>query len=175
MIAQTDSVYYGTREELPKKEKVKKKEDILEKMNYGGSFQLFFGTTTFIYLAPTVGISPLEKLNVGLGPVYSYWSVKSGGKTYSQSLIGGQVYGRYALLENLSAVVHYDKLYQPDWNSYTPDHKIWVDYTMLGFAYTQPAGDNTVFYTSLLYNVTPHRSSIYPSNFAFQFGITVGF
>lgn len=175
MIAQTDSVYYGTREELPKKEKVKKKEDILEKMNYGGSFQLFFGTVTFIYLAPTVGISPLEKLNVGVGGVYSYWSDRSGGRSYSQSLAGGQLYARYALLENLSAMVQYDKLYQPDWNSYTPDKKIWVDYTLLGFGYTQSAGDNTIFYTSLMYNVTPHRSSIYPNNFAFQFGVTIGF
>ena len=174
-LSQTDSVYYGAPDDLPKREKQKEKKDLIDKLNYGGSFQLFFGTTTFIYLAPTVGINATERLNVGVGAVYSYWNTRFNSKTYSQSVLGGQLYAKFKVIENLALVGQYDKLFQPDWNSLKPDSKIWVDYALVGFSYAQPAGDKTVFYTTLMYNLTPHRSSIYPSNFVFQFGFHVGF
>ena len=140
-------------------------------MNYGGNFQFYFGNVTFLYLNPTIGSQPVEKLNVGIGGIYSY--IGAGG-VYT-SMYGPQLYARYQVLNNLSVIAQYNKLYQPDWNSFEPNRMIWVDYALAGIGYTQHIGEKSAFYTSLLYNFTPHRSSIYPSNVIVQFGFSTGF
>lgn len=170
--SQTDSVYYGTRDPEPARKKTERNSKWLDDLNYGGNFQLMFGSVTFIYLNPTIGLNVSEKLNVGIGGIYSYIGA---GRDVSASMYGPQVYARYAVLENLSIIGQYNKLYQPDWNSWTPNKMVWVDYMMAGIGYTQPVGDKAMFYTNLLYNLTPHRSSIYPNNLIFQFGFNTRF
>jgi hypothetical protein len=169
--AQTDSVYYGNKEPDPKLKKERKKSEWMNDLNYGGNFQVYFGQITFVYLNPTIGYHPIDKLNVGVGGVYSY----IGGRGVSTSMFGPQAYARYSVFPNFMLVGQFEKLNQPDWNSSDPEHRIWVDYALGGIGYTQKAGDKAMFYTTLLYNFTPHRSSIYPSNFILQFGFNTRF
>jgi hypothetical protein len=172
-FSQTDSVYYGDKKANRKREADLRKQEWKEKTTYGGNFQLlFFGQTTFIYLTPTIGYLPHKKLNVGVGAVYSYRSDITLNGRYSQSLWGGHTFAHYMIIPNLSIMAEYDKLNQPDWLSGVPDKKVWVDYLMAGLGFIQPAGDKVSFHSSLMYNLTPHRLSIYRSNLVLQFGIT---
>jgi hypothetical protein len=173
--AQKDSVYYGNT--LPKSPQKEKNEEWKERVTYGGNFQAFFGNPTFVYLSPAIGYNVLDNLNVGAGVIYNYASVNYGGYgKYSQSIFGTHSYARYAVTSYFFIQGQYDKLYQPNvFNYKNPDEKVWVDYTMAGVGYSQPVGELAMFNTSLMYNFTPHRLSIYPSQFIFQVGIVSRF
>lgn len=174
MQSQTDSVYYGGKP--PKKEEKNKDPKAWKKnVTFGGDLQVFLGTYTFIYLSPTIGYSPIKKLNVAVGPVYNYLSDGRYRPRFSQSIFGGHSVVRYRVLPVLSLIGQYDLLSQPDYFSATPNKKAWVNYGLAGLGYTQSVGNNATFYTSLLYNLTPNRLSIYPSNFIFQLGFSAGF
>jgi hypothetical protein len=169
--AQKDSVYYGNP--TPKSKQTKENDDWKERFTYGGNFQAFFGNPTYIYLSPAIGYNLLDDLNIGAGIIYNYASVDYGGAgKFSQSIFGTHSYARYSVTNFFFIQGQYDKLYQPNVYSYKiPQEKVWVDYAMGGVGYSQPLGELATFNTSLMYNFTPHRLSIYPSQFIFQVGI----
>lgn len=150
-------------------------DDWKNRITYGGNFQALLGNPTMIYLSPTIGYLFTKKFNAGLGFIYNYTSVDYGvyGK-YSQSIYGAHSYARYFVTPSFYLQGQYDKLLQPNWASYyNPDKKIWVDYALVGLGYSQHAGDHVAFNTSLMYNLTPHRLSIYPSRFIIQIGFVI--
>ncbi len=178
IYSQTDSVYTGNKRpngEPAKASRSEKNQEWKKKMTYGGNFQFYYtGRVAFVYLSPTIGYSPIKKFNFGVGGIYNYTSADYGiyGK-FSQSIFGVHTYARYFLNQNIFLQVQYDKLLQPDWYNLTNQKsKVWVDYAMVGGGYSQPIGQNVSFYTSLMYNLTYQRLSIYPSPFVFQLGFT---
>lgn len=170
--AQKDSVYYGNSTPTEKQQKKKKDNLWKEKLVYGGDLQLLFGTYTFIYLSPTIGYSPAKRLYAAVGPVYNYVSDGRYVPRFSQSIFGAHSVARFQVIPALSLVGQFDILQQPDYFSSIPDQKAWVNYALGGLGYTQPLGEKTALYTSLLYNFTPNRLSIYPSNFILQIGFS---
>ena len=178
LTAQTDSVYYGSP--APKDSTKREKErnnDWMEKLTYGGNFQLQFGTFTFIYLSPTIGYTPFEEFNFGVGLIYNYISLDYG-KPYgkvSQSVFGGHSYARYFVTDNVFLQSQYDMLRQPDVYSTRSDAKKWVKYVLVGGGFRQPIGDKAALSSSILYNLTPDRLSIYPSRIIIQFGFMGNF
>ena len=176
MLSQTDSVYTGVKNKTSKFEKGKN-DEWKKRLTYGGNFQALFGTVTYIYLTPTIGYIPAKNLYVGIGGIYNYTSVNySGYGRFSQSIFGGHSYARYLLSPAFFMQLQFDKLYQPDWFSpVDPTPKVWVDYLLAGAGYNQRVGPSVAFNTSLMYNLTPHRLSIYPSRFILQLGFTAKF
>ncbi|MEO6304861.1 MAG: hypothetical protein ABIP51_17000 [Bacteroidia bacterium] len=177
--AQTDSVYYGTKtkDSVYRHEKPKDK-DWLKKVTYGSDFQAIFGTYTNVYLAPTIGYKPIDKLNVAVGFIYSYVSINYNGYgRISQTIYGGHSYARFFFNESFFAQGQFDHLLQPDVYNYNdPEKKVWVDYTMVGGGYRQSLGKRAALVTSLMINVSPSRLSIYgPSPLIFQVGFVGGF
>lgn len=171
--AQTDSVYTGVphaRDSLQKKKK-ERNDDWKEKVTFGGNFQLQFGTFTFIYLSPTIGYIPFEKLNVGVGVIYNFISLDYGsyGK-YTQSIWGGHSYARYFITDGFFVQGQYDMLRQPNVYSTKADAKTWVEYMMVGGGFRQPIGNKAALSSTILYNVTPSSLSIYSSRLVIQFG-----
>lgn len=177
-IAQTDSVYYGnSTKDNTIKAKRERNTDWLKRFTYGGNTQLYFSSYyTFVDLSPSIGFSPFEKLNVGLGFIYFYSSTNySGYGRYQQSAYGGQTYARYFFTDNFFGQAQYDKLRQSDVLNYNnPGKKIWVDYFLIGGGYSVDIGKNSKATTSIMLNVSPHRLSIYP-NPIIQFGFIGGF
>ncbi len=176
--AQTDSVYTGN---VPVKDSTKRYRERdtewMEKLTYGGNFQLQFGTFTFIYLSPTIGYSPFEQFNFGVGLIYNYISLDYGapyGKV-SQSIFGGHSYARYFVTDNVFLQAQYDLLRQPDIYATKRDAKTWVKYLMVGGGFRQPIGDKAALSSSILYNLTPSDLSIYPSRIIIQFGFMGNF
>jgi hypothetical protein len=176
--SQTDDVYNGTpnKTDSIKKKKIRNN-DWLEKVTYGSNFQLQFGTYTFIYLSPTIGYLPFQKLNIGAGLIYNYISINYGGSfgRYQQSIYGTHTYARYLVTEGFFVQGQYDRLFQPTIRSINGNDKFWIDYTLVGIGFRQPFGDKVALTTTIMYNVTPNSSSIYPSRFVIQFGFVGGF
>ena len=174
LYSQTDSVYTGSNPYNSKSPKKEKNDDWKKKITYGGNFQVQFGTVTYVYLSPTIGYLPFKKCNVGIGIIYNYISINSPGyQRFSQSIFGGHSYLRYFLKPNFFVQGQYDKLLQPNlYNIFDPHRKIWVDYALIGGGYSQPIGEQFAFNTSIMYNLTPQRLSIYPSRYIIQIGFT---
>ena len=171
--AQTDSVYYGDRP--VKTREAQKNNKWKEKLTYGGNFQTLFGTYTYIYLSPTIGYTPVKNLNVGLGVIYNYskWDYGRYGRAYPQTVFGGHSYVRYNVLPNFFVQAQYDKLRQSDrYNLNNPNKKVWVDYLLGGIGFSQPIAQKFALNTSLMYNFTPNRLSIYPIPLIFQIGFS---
>lgn len=177
MQAQVDSVFTGSPTGNNGKQKKPRNTEWLKDVTWGANFQVWPGNPFFLYLSPSVGYSPIEKLNVGLGFIYNYTSSDYGsyGK-YKQSVFGGQSYARYLITDGVFAQLQYDRLRQPDFLSGSEGQKKWVDYLLFGCGFSQPVGDNTSLSTSVMYNFTPSPISIYyPNRFIIQFGVVAGF
>ncbi len=170
--AQTDSVYYGRDASVPpvRKERLRDK-DWAKKITFGGNFQAWFGNPTFVFLSPTIGYMATSNLQLGIGGIYNYTSVNYGvyGK-FSQSIFGGHSYARYIIAQNYFVQTQFDLLRQPDYFSPDADDKVWVDYLLVGGGFRQMLGPRAALMTSIMYNLTPHPYSIYPSRVIVQFG-----
>ena len=138
---------------------------------WGGNFQAWFGNQTFIFLSPNVGYPIYKNLLLGVGIVYNYSNYYG----YSQSIYGGQSYLRYTIRNSYFVQATFDRLIQPNYISFEPNDKIWVNYLMVGGGFRHPLSENSAFTTSLMYYVNPSPLSIYPSPLIIQFGITASF
>jgi hypothetical protein len=168
--AQVDSVYTGKPVEGKRKNR---DNEWMKHLTWGGNFQAWVGNPTFLFLSPTVGYVPVKNLHVGLGMIYSYSSYNyiAGGK-YSMSVFGGHSYIRYIIAESYFLQTEFDKLYQPDYYATDPHSRIWINYLMVGGGFRQRISDKAALTTSIMYNLTPHVFSIYPSRLILQFGFT---
>ena len=174
--SQTDDVYTGTPNKIDsiKKKKIRNS-DWLEKVTYGSNFQLQFGTYTFIYLSPTIGYMPFEKFNIGAGIIYNYVSINYASGRYRQSIYGTHTYARYLVTNGFFVQGQYDRLFQRPTQNVNVNDKSWVEYALVGIGFRQPLGDKVALTTTIMYNLTPNSSSIYPSRFVIQFGFVGGF
>ncbi|HOU01111.1 MAG TPA: hypothetical protein PLL94_09425 [Bacteroidales bacterium] len=75
---------------------------IKERLFYGGSFGLQFGTVTDIDISPVVGIWLLPRLNIAAGPKYRYYKDRYSGST---GIYGGRVYSEIVLLKDLNNII----------------------------------------------------------------------
>jgi hypothetical protein len=175
--AQTDSVYYGDpAKDTMRKVRKERNNDWLDKVTYGGNFQLSFGTYTNIYLAPTIGYTPFKRFNFGAGFIYNYVSINySGYGRFEQTIYGGTSYARYYFGESFFGQAQFDYLLQPNvFNYKNPKEKVWVEYFLVGGGYRQMLGKRAALVTSIMVNLTPNKLSLYP-NPIFQVGFVGGF
>lgn len=72
-----------------------------ERIFFGGSFGLQFGTLTNIQVAPVVGLWLLPRLAVAAGPNYTYYKYYD----IKTSMYGGKIYTQFVLLKDLNNVI----------------------------------------------------------------------
>lgn len=72
-----------------------------ERMFFGGSFGLQFGTLTNIQVSPVVGLWVLPRLAVAAGPNFTYY------KYYDEetTMYGGKFYTQFVVLQDLSNIL----------------------------------------------------------------------
>jgi hypothetical protein len=75
---------------------------IKERLFYGGSFGLQFGTVTDVDISPVVGIWLLPRINVAAGPKYRYYKDRYSGST---GIYGGRVYTELVLIKDLNNII----------------------------------------------------------------------
>lgn len=72
-----------------------------DRLFYGGSFGLQFGSVTDIQVSPIIGIWVLPRLAVAAGPNYRYY------KDYfmSTDIYGGRAYAQYVLIQDINSII----------------------------------------------------------------------
>lgn len=114
-----------------------KEEKFFDKVVIGGSASLSFGTTTYIYLAPTVGYKFSDNLVAGPGFIYQYIKfneVNYGGVVYQNefesSVYGPKAFFNYLIADRFFTGAHFEYL-----NHTVPDNVVAVTTPGVGTQY----------------------------------------
>lgn len=74
---------------------------IKDRLFYGGSFNLQFGTFTDIEVSPIIGLWVLPRINVATGPNFRFYKLYSSKTT----IYGGRIYSEFLFLQDLNNVL----------------------------------------------------------------------
>lgn len=161
---------YSKKKEKPAEEK---EENFWSKTFFGGGLGASFGNPTYIDIAPIFGYRITEKFHAGIGISYQYYEEKYTNYTYSTSIYGGSVFGRYFFYKDLfgHAEVEYLNL-----ENYTnPTKRIGIESVLVGGGYIQRFSAHSGITAVALYNLTQSEYSPYASPLIIRIGFTVGF
>lgn len=93
MILLSPVIYaQGSRQEAP---------SLKERLFYGGSFSLQFGTITDIEISPVVGLWVLPRFAVAAGPNYRFYKDPVG----RTDIYGGRAYAQFVVIQNLNSII----------------------------------------------------------------------
>ena len=77
------------------------KPPISERLFFGGSFGLQFGSITYIDVSPIVGLWVLPRVAVAAGPSFTYYKYYN---DYKTSIYGGRFYTQYLLVQDIDNI-----------------------------------------------------------------------
>lgn len=152
----------------------------IDRLYFGGSFGLQFGTYTNISLLPILGYRLTEKFSVGAGLVYQFVSYRS----YSYSNYGGRGFMQAELFDigNGAILAHGEvEVLNAEYNgpgSYMAagaERRNTVAMPMVGFGYRQRIGDRASFDILVLYNTNDANDYNPYSNPVFRAGLNIPF
>jgi hypothetical protein len=72
-----------------------------ERLFFGGSVGLVFGTITDIQLSPVVGIWALPRVAVAVGPSYRFYK----DQVYKTAMYGGKAYVQFVVIQDLNSLL----------------------------------------------------------------------
>ena len=151
------------------------KEKFTDRLFYGGSIGLQFGSQTFVEVAPIIGYRVTDRLGVGLGIKYSYYKITDPYLEYSTSMYGGGPFLRYFVFDGLFAHAEYEIL-----NMEVPDYFLQryvrknISSVFLGGGYRQMMGARSAIDFLILFNVNDTNDSPYENpiiRIGFGFGL----
>lgn len=150
----------------------KSRPPLSERIFFGGSFGLQFGTITNIELSPVAGVWVMPRLALAAGPNWQYYKDPVG-KT---SIYGGRGYLRYMLIRDFNQFIplgvnfglfthaEYEALsLENDFWSLTPtgNSRIWQHNALVGLGLSQPLGMKSSLNIYFLWVVTESDFRIY--------------
>ncbi|MDB4347476.1 hypothetical protein OAB01_02345 [Bacteroidia bacterium] len=89
----------------------KEKTDWKEKVTFGGTMSVNFGTFTFVLLNPQIIYKINETTWLGAGPYYQYLRQNIGGSILSSSIYGATAFGRKYITTDLFLQAEYNQLF----------------------------------------------------------------
>jgi hypothetical protein len=143
-----------------------------ERIFYGGSFGLQFGSITNIQVSPVVGLWVRPRLTVAVGPEYTYY--KDPGN--ATSIYGANVYTQFFVIQDLNNVVklglHYGFFAMAEDELLSLKSSFWKDppfnsdrfYTntfMVGGGISQPLGQRSAINLMVLWPLEPPQYGFY--------------
>lgn len=147
---------------------------IRERIFFGGSFGLQFGSYTNIEISPVVGLWVLPNVAIAAGPGYQYFSDNY--YNLSTSIFSAKAYGQVVLIRDLAQIiplgVHMgivlhveDELLNLDtyyWQNITsePD-RFWLNSLLVGGGLSQPIGKKGSFNILILWVLNDSGYQIY--------------
>jgi hypothetical protein len=153
---------------------------VKNRIYFGGSLGLQFGTVTYIEVSPIIGYRITEKLRGGIGLRYIYYKYDDDflSSAYESSIYGGSIFGSYYIIPSLFAHVEFEmlNLEVPENVSNTGDYNLvrdWIASTMVGGGYAQSLGGRSALTFMVLWNLTEEQYSPY-SNPVIRIGVNVG-
>ena len=165
--------------------KKKEFEDFSDRIFYGGTIGLLFGTETRIDVLPQVGIWVLPQWSLGVGGRYSFLktSYNIAGietrpiKTHIWGISGfTQIMPIRDLDRAFGIGIHGGPIFQAEWEGLyldkslgradvsTSDGKGWLHLVLVGAGYRFPLGDKAALNLLAMWNLTDSRYSPYSSN-----------
>ncbi|MCX8081175.1 MAG: hypothetical protein N3F09_08070 [Bacteroidia bacterium] len=177
LLGQIDEVYTGRPPDSTLTKNNTKNRRINERWSerlvYSGNISINYWNGWYVFLNPRIGIKT-DKKNIfiaGAGPVFLYWGQRNFGNFY---LYGPMIYGMINVSPNFYLAAEYYYINQQDFmSSLNPFQRIWVPYTYVGGGYRSRITDGLGTNISVLFNITPHRSSVFSNPFI-QVGFIVG-
>jgi len=148
------------------------KPPLTQRLTYGGSFGLQFGTITNIEVSPLIGVWLLPRLVVVAGPSWQYYKDPFD----RTSLYGGRAFGRFMFVQDLNEIlplglslgfyVHAEyealSLDADFWNPGLPQNtRIWEHNSLAGLGISQRLGMRSSFNISFLWSVTESEYQLY--------------
>ncbi len=123
------------------------KPPLRERLFFGGSLGLMFGTYTDIDISPIIGLWVLPRLNIAAGPEFRYL------KYYDEkaNIYGGRVYSQFVIIKDLNNMlpmgVHLGfflhgeyEFFQYDYTNGFDSQSTFIDVPLLGGGISQPLG-----------------------------------
>lgn len=152
-----------------------------ERILFGGSFGLQFGTYTYIEASPVIGLWLLPRLNVAVGPVYKYLKDPFG----STGVYGGKAFTRLILIKDINNIIpigfglsiylhgEYEHLsFRADFfNTNTDRARITNSAVLGGFGFAQHLGPRSSLNISILWVMSESMLDIY-DNPEVKIGVT---
>ncbi|MGD0341894.1 MAG: hypothetical protein ABSA76_09340 [Bacteroidales bacterium] len=148
------------------------KPSIRERLFYGGSMGLAFGSITDIQLAPVVGFWVLPRLSVAIDPDYRFYK-DSNGRT---DIYGGSAYTQIVVIQDLNNVIpvgmHYGIFLQAENELLSLESLYWkmppvnserffVNTPMAGVGISQPIGKRASLNITVLWTLDTPQYDIY--------------
>jgi hypothetical protein len=150
-------------------------ETLMDRMFWGGSFGLQFGTFTNVSLLPVLGYRASETFWLGIGGVYHYRSFRGA----SMHNYGGRAFAQQQVFNNFLIHGEYEQVSveYPTYNSGTGLYDIsrrFIGLPMAGLGYRQRIGERGAADILLLYNfndsfASPYSNPIIRAGFSFPF------
>jgi hypothetical protein len=139
-----------------------KTDDFAKNLLYGGTFGAFFGPQTYIELSPKVGYKAKEKLVLGAGINYIYFSMRDFGQKFVTHIYGPSVFAQYALVSGLFAYGEFNAFSVATYNPLPPyaAERIWIGSAPFGLGYYS-GGEMKGVYLSVLYDLINDPASPY--------------
>jgi len=144
-----------------------------DRIYYGGTVTLSFGSTTRIGVFPMLGYKLTPKISGGVEVGYEYLSYNS---NQSSSNYGGGVFGRYRVGRNLYAYGEYRTINYEIFSTSSSSSREWVPALLLGGGYSRSLGGRTSVYAEVLFDVLQDDNSPYKTwEPVVNFGVATGF
>jgi hypothetical protein len=140
---------------------------------YGGTVSLSFGSTTSFGIYPMLGYKLTPKISGGVEAGYEYVNYSSG---QTSNNYGGSVFGRYRVGRNLYAHAEYQSINYEIFSTRNSSTREWVPALLLGGGYVKGLNARTSLYAEVLFDVLNDKNSPYKSGEPrVNFGVAVGF
>ncbi len=178
-VATQDTISEATSEPKPKQEKSpKEKKPRSQKVFFGGSLGLSFGSYTRIAVYPQIGYRITPKLTTGIELGYIYISDTRYDPNRDYSNYGASIFAQYRILKPVYVHVEYAAYNCLVYDKEFPynEYRAWVPFLFLGAGFIQKVGKSTHIFAQVKFDVLQNEKSPYGDwDPLIRVGATVGF
>ncbi len=171
--------------------KVKEPKKLSDKIFFGGSVGMVFGTVTEIDILPVVGMWVIPQWSIGVGGRYTFrkerGSFIENSQPYSTHIWGLSGFTEILPIPDLDKVfkigIHGGPIFHGEWEGLYLDKDLldptagidkgkgWVHLFLVGAGYRFPLGDKAAINLLAIWNLTSSRYSPYASNPMFRLSV----
>jgi hypothetical protein len=156
--------------------KLKESKPFKEKIYYGGSIGLSFGSITMIGIYPLIGYKFTPKISAGVKVAYEYIQDRRYATNYSTSNYGGSLFARYRIIPALYLHAEYAALNYELYDEFGESNREWIPFLLVGASFSQRVGGNAWLNVQILFDVLQSDKSPYNNWEPFySIGISAGF
>ncbi|MEO8590687.1 MAG: hypothetical protein ABI432_15030 [Flavobacteriales bacterium] len=137
---------------------------LMDRLWFGGGVGLSFGTVTSISVEPMVGyfVDQKNKLSVGTGVTYWYYSDNRYTPAYTNDAFGYRLFTRYRPIPQLFGHVEFLHLNTDVYSVFDNEvQRAWVPHMLVGGGYVQSMGGRASIYFQVLWEVLQDPNSVY--------------